>query len=190
VNKEFNKADSDKASEESVSAISDISNSDLDNSTLVPIDFSSKQMFLDKLTDENRIGEEIDTASIFHPKESVGSNVYVSSEVVYFGKWRNYENVSARLVEQYDDVVVLECLIDKENGLYEERLFRVSLFEGFRLEIGDLFYLRFFERQNEDRMEIHGKELVAPDDFPKLDYKKAFSGSKLFKQRSGDKGAL
>jgi len=97
--------------------------------------------------------------------------------------WKNIENVSARLIEKYDDVVVLECLIDKEIGLYEEREFRLSLFVGYDLRVGNLFYLRFFDRENETRMEIHNDpKLVSQSDFPKKDFTRLFKESKLFKK--------
>jgi len=46
-------------------------------------------------------------------------------------------------------------LIDRETGICEERGFRSSLFDGYNLKIGDLFYLRFFKRPNEMKMEVH-----------------------------------
>lgn len=97
--------------------------------------------------------------------------------------WKTLENISARLIEFSSDQVVLECLIDKENRIYEERVFLPSLFNGYDLKIGNLFYLRFFERQNEIKLEIHDDpDLTSEDDFPKLDFVSEFKNSKLFKK--------
>jgi hypothetical protein len=97
--------------------------------------------------------------------------------------WKNIENISARLIEHSDDIVVLECLLDKELGIYEEREFRKTLFEGYELKIGNLFYLRFFDRQNETRMEIHNDpRLTSVEDFPKKNFVDLFKNSKLFKK--------
>ena len=97
--------------------------------------------------------------------------------------WKNIENVPARLIEKYDEIVVLECLIDKETRHYEEREFRLKLFDGYDLSIGALFYLRVFERPNEIRMEIHDDpRLVFESDFPKGDFARLFKESKLFKK--------
>jgi hypothetical protein len=105
----------------------------------------------------------------------------VGSDVTVISGWKNIENISAKLIECYDDIVVLECLIDKETHIYEEREFRLSLFEGYDLTIGNLFYLRFFDRQNETRMEIHDDPaLTFAADFPKRDFSELFRNSKLF----------
>lgn len=104
-----------------------------------------------------------------------------SQTITLYG-WRNIENISARLIESYDDVIVLECLVDKESSTYEEREFRKTLFEGYDLKLGTLFYLRFFERPHEMRMEVHNDpSLHFLDDFPTMDFKGTFEKSKLFK---------
>lgn len=110
-------------------------------------------------------------------------NQIIYSDSIVLKGWKNVENISARLIEHFDDVVILECLIDKELKLYEEREFRSSLFEGYDLEIGNLFYLRFFDRQNETKMEIHNDpRLTFIEDFPKMNFTKLFKQSKLFKK--------
>jgi hypothetical protein len=144
--------------------------------------FIEKDNFLKALVNlqspSNAPFEEIDKKI----KETQG---YPSSGSGFIGVqgWKNIENISARLIEVQDDAVILECLIDKELGVYEEREFRISLFAGYDLKIGNLFYLRFFDRQNETRMEIHNDpKLTFADDFPKKDFTKLFKTSKLFKK--------
>ena len=105
------------------------------------------------------------------------------SDAVIIRGWKNVGNISARLIELYDKVVVLECLIDKELSIYEEREFGSSLFFEEDLKIGNLFYLRIFERKYESRMEIHSDpKLTFVEDFPKMDFKSLFEKSKLFKK--------
>jgi len=107
---------------------------------------------------------------------------FTETKKITLGGWKNVENISSRLIDKYDDVVVLECLIDKEAGIFEEREFRKSLFENYDLTIGSLFYLRFFDRSNETRMEVHNDpDLNFSGDFPKMDFKALIGGSKLFK---------
>lgn len=107
----------------------------------------------------------------------------LGSDTVTFRGWKNVANISARLIEYYDDVVVLECLTDKELGVYEEREFRVSMFDGYELKIGNLFYLRYFDGKNETKLEIHDDpKLTSAGDFPKKDFTNLFKESKLFKK--------
>jgi hypothetical protein len=105
----------------------------------------------------------------------------VSSDKIILSGWKNVENISSRLIEKYDETVVLECLIDRESGIYEERIFRSSLFSEYNLCEGQLFYLRFFERKNEIKMEVHdGLGIVQETDFPKFNFVEKFKNSKLF----------
>lgn len=131
---------------------------------LFTIDFKQPHLKLD----EKKIAKEI---------------VLSGSDKIIISGWKNVENISARLIEYYDDTVVLECLIDKEMKIYEEREFRLSLFTDYDLKIGNLFLLRIFERKNEIRIEVHNDPgLTLKDDFPKLDFVKEFSNSRLFKK--------
>jgi len=104
------------------------------------------------------------------------------TEKIILEAWRNIENISARLIEITDPHILLECLVDKEKGIYEERVFKPTLFKGFKLEIGKLFYLRFFERANEMKIQIHDDpDLTLQDDFPKISLAKKYKTSRLFK---------
>lgn len=107
----------------------------------------------------------------------------IGSDFVTIQSWKNTENISARLIEHYDDLVILECLVDKELKVYEEREFKKSLFSDYELIAGNIFYLRIFERKNEIRMEIHNDpKLTFKEDFPELDFTSIFTKSKLFKK--------
>ena len=134
---------------------------------------------------DNNIPQRIDLTG--NPTENLLSKsdtaTQISDRIVIQG-WKNVENISARLIEFSEDHVVLECLIDKENKIYEERMFRPSLFINYKLVLGNLFYLRFFERPNEIKMEVHDDpSLTFSDDFPKLDFVAEFKNSKLFRKK-------
>lgn len=106
------------------------------------------------------------------------------SDRVIIHSWKNVENISARLVNSYDNSVILECLINKENGIYEEREFKASLFEDYEIKQGNLFYLRVFERKNEVRLEIHNDPgLTRIEDFPKMDFLGRYHKSRLYKDK-------
>lgn len=104
------------------------------------------------------------------------------TERIIISNWKNVENISARLIEKFENTIVLECLMDRDQGIYEERLFPISLFEDYELEIGNYFFLRFFNRKNEIRLEIHNDPgLTLEEDFPKIDFVERFRKSRLFK---------
>ena len=132
----------------------------------------------------------LQTSTDSQPIVSVMNEVQASSEffsqgsdLTSFVKWKNVENISARLVEFYDNIVVLECLIDKDLGIYEEREFDSSYFEDYELKVGALFYLRTFRRKNEGMFHVHNDpKLINESDFPKVDFKSLFNDNKLFKK--------
>lgn len=100
--------------------------------------------------------------------------------------WRNVANITGRLIDSFEDRVVLECLMDRELKMYQERTFQKILFKGYELVVGSIFYLRIFERDNEMRIEVH--EDVRRDfsrDFEKKDLEQLIKGSKLFKVGKG-----
>lgn len=106
------------------------------------------------------------------------------SDKVIISNWKIVENISARIIEYYDNTVVLECLIDKDNWIYEEREFQSSLFHGYEIKIGNLFLLRIFERQNEIKIQIHNDPgLTLLEDFPKISFVESFQNSRLFKKK-------
>ncbi|HED37178.1 MAG TPA: hypothetical protein ENI76_02885 [Ignavibacteria bacterium] len=140
--------------------------------------FTKKNDFIDKLLPPDfqlpQISSEETTA-----KEI---NTFRVDDII-ISRWKNVENISSRVVEYFDDTVILECLIDKDLKIYEEREFGSSLFADYDLETGSLFLLRIFERKNEIRIEVHNDSgLTLEDDFPKLDFVKEFSKSRLFKR--------
>ncbi|MCD4793868.1 MAG: hypothetical protein K8R54_11575 [Bacteroidales bacterium] len=111
-------------------------------------------------------------------------------EKIFFGNpsdqflhsWNLVASISAKLLEYDDDYVLLECLIDKDERIYEEREFNRSKFKLFDLEEGKLFKLQFFERPYETMMRILDKlGLVSENDFPDIDFESKFKDSPIFK---------
>lgn len=134
-------------------------------------DLFSPSEFMPYSNSENSISEEVQQKSTF-------------SDIVVLKNWKNIENFPGRVIEVNDEYVVLECLVDKENRIYEERIFKKSLFNNYNLKETEYFYLRLFERQNEMLFQIHNTPgLILESDFPKLDFVKEFSKSKLFKKK-------
>lgn len=150
-------------------------------------DFKLREELFRDLFDslENDIPDRINLSELPTEVQQISKDSSTQSyDKIILQGWKNIENISARLVEFSLDHVVLECLIDKENKIYEERIFRPSLFNNYKLVIGNLFYLRFFERQNEIRMEVHDDpDLTFRNDFPKLDFVSEFKDSKLFRKK-------
>lgn len=135
--------------------------------------------FLEKL-----FKTEIPLIKLYDEKKSPIETVIEETDTVIITEWKNVENISARLIEFYDDKVILECLVNKEERIYEEREFKTSLFDGYEIKIGNLFLLKFLERQNEIKMQIHNDPgLTFKEDFPKLDFVEKFKDSRLFKKK-------
>ena len=125
---------------------------------------------------------EFNLANLSEKTETGALGNIVGSDIVYIEGWKNIANISARLIDFFDKVVVLECLIDKDQSIYEEREFTATIFEDFELAIGKIFLLRFFSRRKEIKMEVHDEPgLVSKDDFPEKDFRLLFKNSKLFK---------
>lgn len=92
------------------------------------------------------------------------------------------EVIPARLLEHFDDTVLLECLIDRDECIYEERYFNVNLFTGYDLIIGSYFYIINTVKDNSATIQIiDDMECKLAIDFPKVDFTELFKNSKLFK---------
>lgn len=140
---------------------------------------SERDEFFNSLFSGSRSDQSHTPIKISNPDNSRQA---VGVDSVILKTWKNIANISARLLDTYDNSVVLECLIDKEEGIYEERIFRASLFEGYDLQIGKRFLLRFFDRGNEARIEVHDNAgLTSEADFPPTHFKETFKKSSLFK---------
>ena len=94
---------------------------------------------------------------------------------------KNVENIPAKLLSFYDDVVELDCMVGKD--IYEVRTIKKSLFSGFKIKAGNYFMLKLYEGKNEARIKIcDGSKLELDKYFPKIDFVEKFKDLKLFKK--------
>jgi hypothetical protein len=155
------------------------SSTEIGHPTFESDNFVSLRKFLNEIFDNN---SSVSAGGVIQIRGIEQGELTKISEHVALKSWKNTDNISTRLLSVFDQTVLLECLVDLENQLYEEREFSITLFEGYDLTPGNLFYLRFFSRTNEVRMEVHADtKFVNAGDFPKPDFKEIFSNSQLFK---------
>lgn len=106
------------------------------------------------------------------------------SEGSFIIGWKLVQTESARLTEFDEEKVVLECLIDKEEKIYEEKEFKATYFQGYTLQIGKLFKLCFYERPNQVMMEVKDNpNLISENDFPKNQFQEKYSGMTIKKRK-------
>lgn len=81
--------------------------------------------------------------------------------------WRTIVHIDARIVEVNKKDIHLDCLLDPEKNIVEERVFDRSLFEGhIPVEIGQLVILILMERPGEQRIVVkNGKGIVDEEPF-------------------------
>ena len=113
-------------------------------------------------------------------KQSSPSNFL---EGVNISSWKLIENVSSKLISFDCNSVLLECLIDREESIYEEREFVISLFKNYSLEIGKLFKICVYERDNQIMIEVKvDPNLILDSDFPEIDLFAKYSHINLGKR--------
>lgn len=123
----------------------------------------------------NAAGEKL-TASdkllnSFFKKEVSSNGLFGLSEGVSLLSWQRVANISSKILYFDDDVVQIECLVDKENKLYEQKEFNRDFFVGLDLSIGYQFKLCFYKRNNQQMVEVmYDSQLVASDDFSSADF--------------------
>lgn len=125
-----------------------------------------------------RVSSRNTTVDLFEGKLG---NINQGFENVQFQTWKMVANISSKVLHSDDNVVGLECLLDKEEKVFEEREFSRKLFKGFSVEPGSLFKVCLYERQNEERIEIKSgaNGLVQSDEFPKTDFYSKFKNLTL-----------
>lgn len=121
------------------------------------------------------------------PIQEIKTNPSVISlnEGVSLISWKMVANISAKLLDFDDETLTVECLIDKENRIYEEYEYEISpLFQDLNLVVGMVFKISHFERPNQQMTQIRSKpELVAFDDFPTINFSEKFSYKTFVKKK-------
>jgi hypothetical protein len=91
-------------------------------------------------------------------------------------KWDYIENIDSQILEISDEYVILNCLIDKEKRIYQQRSFKKIFLNNINLEINQLVIIRIFGRAGEIRYKFEdGNNIIPseyfdfPDDFEDFD---------------------
>jgi hypothetical protein len=104
------------------------------------------------------------------------------TEGTYIRPWRNTDNINAKVLDVYDGVVLVECLVDRENKQYAEMEFSESLFSGYEIAPGKFCVISKYERENTMLLEINANpSLDLSSDFPSVDWAQNFKNSQIFK---------
>ena len=69
-------------------------------------------------------------------------------------KWIKTDSIPAHYIGSTEDTVDIECCLDFENKIYEERIFPKSLFEGVNLKPDSYFILKIHNKTNKIRIKI------------------------------------
>jgi hypothetical protein len=87
-------------------------------------------------------------------------------------EWVKEETIPSRILEINDNTVILECLMDAENHLFENRVFEKKLLEGVvDLEQDGLVLIEVMSRKGEIRFLFkEGENFINPDIFAEPDY--------------------
>jgi len=108
--------------------------------------------------------------SSFEPmimSEDIISAIDITTEKMLFRNWINTSNISGKILEIEEKVVIVECLLDKEPKVYQKRAINRNLFVNIDpLEVGRLVWIRVFESPPESKIRIEdGENIVPPSDF-------------------------
>lgn len=87
---------------------------------------------------------------------------YISTE-----KWTKHINLHARVYKTTRNEVYCDCITDRENQIFEKRVFPIFLFEGIEgLKENALVYIKIRQKQGAMRIDVvDGRGLVSPDEF-------------------------
>ncbi len=120
--------------------------------------------------------------NIVEEKNDFEQNEILKSNYIQVGRGEHVQSFSARVLDWDTEIVKTEFLINKEEGLYQVRLFPVKMFEGTNfLKHNQLLKVFLFVKRGESSIKFEdGTKLVDKDDFP-LDNSLSKLDSPLFK---------
>ncbi|MEK6782860.1 MAG: hypothetical protein AABY93_14260 [Bacteroidota bacterium] len=95
--------------------------------------------------------------------------------------WTNSFNYPARVSKIVADKVIVDCLIDKPNQIFEKRIFPKTVFTS-DVVAGSFFLIRIFEGKNEFRIKIEDDRYVNRSDFEFTGYIDKLENLSIFKK--------
>jgi hypothetical protein len=97
-------------------------------------------------------------------------------------KWKLIDSINCRIIDIYDKIVVLECLVDIKSKTFEERNISKSLFKYFDdTYFGKLILLKIYQKPSQMKVKaIDGDKIIDPNLFPNEKLIEMLKKSKLF----------
>lgn len=103
--------------------------------------------------------------------------------VKLISNWKRYKRVPAKILEISDDFVLLECLINKDAGIYKEKRFSKELLDEVNIEQGRFLLFNYYKKGNELKIQIlDNQSLVSDSEFPAVDFSK-YEKSNFFSKK-------
>lgn len=94
--------------------------------------------------------------------ESLINNIFKGRDFITSESWAYKEIIKSRIISSDDDLIYLDCIIDIETMIIEQRQFPKSLFSNFKtLKTGDLVLIKINSKPGSFRVDIYpGKGIV------------------------------
>lgn len=161
-------------------------NNDIDFFYNLHKSFSFYAQLKEHLTDSPKLNRE---SLIQSSSDLIDLNIVKSTEVILNEKWSNIINLQALIVSIDKDLIQCECLIDKENKLFETRTFPLIIFNTMKnLHIGQPILISIKSKPGSIRIDVNdGKSFVdkslfeANADLEKLEAKFMKANLKMFR---------
>ncbi len=147
----------------------------------------NEEKYIDTISNNNSLSvvQRANNDDLFDTNSPFGINeesLATSTGFYTESKGKHIQTFSARVLDWDDYTVKVELLINRDEKLYQVRMFPIEMFEGTRfLQHGYFIRILFFVKKKNFTTQIEdGRHFVSKDDFPEFDI---FEGldSKLFK---------
>ncbi|HVX28441.1 MAG TPA: hypothetical protein VHB70_18985 [Parafilimonas sp.] len=111
------------------------------------------------------------------------SDFTITAQGIIQEKWKTVETIASMLIEVNDESVVLQCLINEENNIFENRVFEKELVSHLNLSKKIPIMIKIYKRPGEIKFKfIDGKGLFSLLSFNQ--YKATVKGTRLSKKIS------
>jgi len=101
-------------------------------------------------------------------------------EIKRHKEYVNEETVNTLILEKSDTYIILNCLVDSENQIFQKRKFEITPFEGMDIEVGDGLKIIIQTRTGERRYIFQKDEIVKKLLTHKVDRFSKYAGSSFF----------